>query len=122
MAKSESNKAAANLMEWIRREETWAAAEIVSRLDALKYLRRVDHTPPSWDWLGKIDPRRDAGGEGLSIQTHDAATGGQVFGFLKLEDGALQLSTNSVARMKRGSEMLHAALGELIGAGAGECR
>ena len=94
-----------------------AAAEIVSRLDALKDLRRVDQTPPTWSWLGMIEPRRNTAGEGLSLQTHDAATGGQVFGNLELVDGALRLSTNSVTRMNRGKEMLHAALGELIGTG-----
>ena len=50
------------------------------------------------------------------MQTHDSS-GAQVLGSLKLENGILQLSTNSLTRMERGSEMLRSALGELVGAG-----
>lgn len=91
------------------------AAQIISRLDALKDLHRVDDSPPSWDWHGKIDTRRDVGGKGLMLQTQSVATGEQVFGSLKLEDGALSFNTNSVARKERGIAILKAALGDLIG-------
>lgn len=91
------------------------AADIVSRLDALKDLHRVDDSPPGWDWHGMIDARRETPGKGLMLKTQSVATGEQVFGSLKLADGALSFSTNSVARKERGIEILKAALGDLIG-------
>ena len=94
-----------------------AAAEVVSRLGELKELLPTGDKPPSWSWLGKISASSSKRpSEGLVMQTHDSS-GAQVLGSLKLENGILQLSTNSVARMERGSEMLRAALGELVGAG-----
>ena len=91
------------------------AARIISRLDALKYLHRVDDSPPSWDWHVKPDALREKPEKGLMLKTHSVASGEQVFGSLKLADGALTLSTNSVARKERGIEILKAALGDLIG-------
>ena len=51
------------------------AAQIIARLDALKDLHRVGDAPPSWDWHGKIDTRRDRGGAGLMLQSRSAETG-----------------------------------------------
>jgi hypothetical protein len=95
-----------------------AADEVILRLDAMKDLHRVDDSPPSWDWQGKIDPSRNAGnvvGKGFMLQSQSAETGEHVFGSLILADGALTLSNNSVARNERGIEMLKAALGDLAG-------
>jgi hypothetical protein len=95
-----------------------AADQIILRLDAMKELYRVDDSPPSWDWQGKIDPSRNAGntvGKGFMLQSQSAETGEHVFGSLILADDALTLSTNSVARSERGIEMLKAALGDLAG-------
>ena len=94
-----------------------AAAQIIARLDALKDFHRVDDDPPSWDWRGKIDTRRDMGGTGLMLQSRSAETGEHVFGSLTLEEDALSFTTNSLARKERGNEILKAALGELIGTG-----
>ena len=75
---------------------------------------------PAWDWLGKPDapsePQNSAA-KGFSYQSFDPDTGKQVLALLRLEKGALQLSTNSVARMKRATELLERALGQEISAG-----
>jgi hypothetical protein len=95
-----------------------ATDQIILRLDAMEELYRVDDSPPGWDWQGKIDPSRNAGktvGKGFMLQSQSAETGEHVFGSLILADGALTLSTNSVARSERGIEMLRAALGDLAG-------
>ena len=93
------------------------AAQIIARLDALKDFHRVDDDPPSWDWRGKIDTRRDIGGTGLMLKSRSAETGEDVFGSLTLEDDALRFTTNSLQRKERGNEILTAALGKLIGIG-----
>ena len=94
-----------------------AAANVIAHLDGLKDFHRVDDDPPSWDWHGKVDTRHVTGNAGLMLQSRSAATGDHVFGSLKLENGALTFSTNSLARKERGNEILKEALGDLIGTG-----
>ena len=94
-----------------------ANAQIISRLDALKDFHRVGDEPPSWDWRGKIDTPHEIARKGLMLQSRSAETGEHVFGSLKLENGALTFSTNSLARKERGNVVLKEALGDLIGAG-----
>lgn len=97
-----------------------SAEHVVARLDTLPDWRRVDDVPPAWDWLGTPTLTREAqnsAATGYSVQTVDPDTGKQVLATLRLEKGALHVSTNSAARMKRVTELLEGALGEQISAG-----
>jgi hypothetical protein len=95
------------------------AEDIAARLDRLPDVHRDEPDEPAWTWLAAARaPKRKARaarGEELTLMTFDEG-GERVLGSMRLEEGALVLTANSVARAERGQKMVSEALGELVGA------
>ena len=93
--------------------------EVAACLDRLPHSYREEPAEPAWTWLAaetaaRGKARNAAARDSLTFTTFDAG-GGRVLGSLRLEENAVVLTTNSVARAERGQTMLREALGQLVG-------
>ena len=88
--------------------------EIERRLTAVQQFRQEN--PGFWNWIGKPLPRRARPqGERALIWDLSMNDGAVVLGNVERKDRVVTLSISSAARAERGSALVAAALGDLVG-------
>ena len=91
-----------------------APNEIERRLTAVQQFRQEN--PTFWNWIGKAPPRRARPkGERALVWDVSMDDGAVVLGNVELKGRVVALSVSSAARADRGSVLVSAALGELVG-------
>jgi hypothetical protein len=90
------------------------SGNIVERLDDAPEWERDHPDKNSWVWLSEQEAIGDKPQHGLAFETLQGGER-QINGALELKAGVLSLSANSVARARRGQEMLETLLQGLVG-------
>ena len=88
--------------------------EIERRLTAVQQFRQEN--PTFWNWIGKAPPRRARPkGERALVWDVSMDDGAVVLGNVEIKGRIVALSVSSAARAERGSALVTAALGGLVG-------